>query len=80
MNNPITIYIKPMLMSKRVKLTVRPNYTVDRIRLLAAAELNLPVHMIVLVNECRKLENGRTLIDYCITDGSIIRVALPPPY
>lgn len=80
MNNPITVYVKPMLLSKRVAITVRPNNAVEYLRGLAANALNLPPYLIVLVHEGRRLDDGNLLADYLITDGSLIRVALPPPH
>lgn len=79
MNDLMTVYIRPMLLSKRVALTVRPSHTIEHLRGLAAAELNLPPYLIVLVHEGRRLDDGNLLADYLITDGALIRVAIPPP-
>lgn len=80
MEETIKVYIKPILINKHIIVNATPTSDVGILRGHTAAEFDIPAYKFILTYAGKYLEDGYTLAEYGITNGSIVRMIIPPPY
>ena len=72
---PIRVKVKTLL-GKEVRYQIRPDEPIKRIRSLVQKSFEISPRLQCLISEGKILEDGKTVKDYEITNGSLINLII----
>lgn len=72
---PIRVKVKTLL-GKEVRYQIRPDEPITRIRSLVQKSFEVSPRLQCLISEGKILEDGKTVKDYEITNGSLINLII----